>query len=195
MYPISRIPVVALAMIFALSAMHPSSTAWAEQGRIDIDYSACADQVGLVATDAMLSDVLRALATDLQFELHFKSDNDRPISVDLRKPASELIKVLGREDNIMITNEVDIHCDEPVDRITAIWFLGNGPEITFQPIRALRADQLPETGEAQTRGTSNSGADAQLEQDQKTHGKRQREMTPEERYYEMLQRRAAKGKP
>ncbi len=194
MYPKSRISVVALAMTFALSAMRPISTAWAEQGRIEIDYSACADQVGLAATDAMLSDVLQALATDLQFELHFESDKDRPISVDLRKPASELIKVLGRDDNIMITNEVDFRCDEPVDRLTAVWFLPSGPEITYQPIRALRVDQLPETGEGQTRSTSKSGTDAQLEKDQETQGKRRRDMTPEERYYDMLQRRAAKGK-
>ncbi len=194
MYPISLIPVLALAMTFALSTMHPTSTAWAEQDRIEIDYSACADQVGLVASDAMLSDVLQALATDLQFELHFKSDNDRPISVDLRKPASELIKVLGRDDNIMVTNEVDVRCDEPVDRITTVWFLGSGPEINYQPMSALRADQLPETGDEQTRSTSKSGADAQLERDPLIHGKRQRDMTPEERYYEMLQRKAAKGK-
>lgn len=194
MYPISRTLVVALAVTFALSAMHPISTAWAEQDRIEIDYSACADQVGLVASDAMLSDVLQALATDLQFELHFKSDNDRPISVDLRKPASELIKVLGRGDNIMIANKVDVRCDEPVDRLTAVWFLGSGPEINYQPMSALRADQLPETGEGQARSTSRPGTDAELEKDQERQGKRQRDMTPEERYYEMLQRRAAKGK-
>ena len=147
MYPISRIAVVALAMTFALSAMRPMSTAWADQHWIEIDYSACPDQLGLVATDAMLSDVLQALATDLQFELHFKFGNDRPISVDLRKPAPELIIVLGRDDNIMIRNEVDVRCDEPVDRLTAIWFHGSGPEITYQPMTALRADQLPETSE------------------------------------------------
>ena len=181
----------ALGMAFALSA----SAAGAEQDRIEIDYAACADQVGLTAADAMLSDVLRALATELQFELHFKSDNDRAISVALRKPARELIETLGRDDNIMITNEADARCDEPIDRLRAVWFLGTGPEVAYQPATVAPAYKLPETGEAQARTTGQSGLEGNdVDKDGERRTKRKRDMSPEERYNEKLRRKAEKGK-
>lgn len=156
--------------------------------RIEINTEECTDQIGLIATNVMLSDVLQALAAHLQFELNFKSDKDRTISVDLQKPGRELIESLGRDDNIMISSELDARCDEPVDRLAAVWFLGTGPEITYRPVKAARVDQLPETGAVQARSTRSTEAD-----DKEGERKRRKDMTPEERYVDKLERKNRKN--
>ncbi len=188
-YPVVRAAVVASIITLAISV------AAAEPGRIKINYTACDDQVNLVTTNAMLSDVLQALATDLHFDLHFKSDNDRPISVNLSEPAAKLIKVLGRDDSILITNSVDASCDEPVDRLMAVWFFGSGPEVAYRPATALSIDKLPETGEVQARTDRKSiieGDEADKAGMRQT--RRKHDMSPEERYNEKIARRAAKEK-
>jgi len=177
----------------ALTAVWSGQTTGAPD-QIEIDAASCIDKVGLTTTDAMLSDVLRALAVELQFELHFKSDHDRPVSVTLRQPAQELIETLGKDDNIMISGEVDTRCDEPVDRLMAVWFLGTGPEIAYQPVSAVPLNRLPETGEEQARASNRSRSAQSTDKDNKQETKQKRDMTPEERYNEKLRRKAEKGK-
>jgi len=168
-------------------AAEAATTFTAPADRIEIDAAVCAEQVGLIATDAMLSDVLQALAVHLQFELHFKSDRNRAVSVNLQKPGRELIETLGQDDNIMISSEPDARCDEPVDRLVTVWFLGTGPEITYKPAKARRVDQLPETGEEQVRRTQLSDAD-----DKEKTRKRRKDMTPEELYLDKIERKNRK---
>jgi len=186
----TRMLVLAFAMTSAIPAIG------AEPGQIEIDYTHCGDQVGLLATDAMLSDVLRALAIELHFELHFRVEDDRPVTVTLREPAAELIKVLGRDDSIMISNEVDPGCNGPVDRITTVWFFGDGPDVVYSPSTAPTVHQLPETGETQAQQTTfdSDVAGNDVGKDQEMSAKRRRDMSPEERYYDRLQRQAKKGK-
>jgi hypothetical protein len=183
-------------MTVALAPMQWSPAAAGDAiGRIEIEYQPCGDYVGLVTTDAMLSDVLQALAAELKFELNFKSDHDRPVSMELRLPARELIEALGQDDNIMITGEVDSRCDEPIDRLMTVWFLGTGPEITYQPAMAASLDSLPETGAPPVpEKTRSDSAKDDKNKEGEDQAKRKRDMTPEERYNERLRRKAEKGK-
>ena len=182
-----------LVLAFAMTSAIPAIGT--EPGQIEIDYTHCGDQVGLLATDAMLSDVLRALATELQFELHFGIEDDRPVTVTLREPAAELIRVLGRDDSIMISNEVDPGCDGPVNRITSVLFFSDGPDIVYRPSTAPTVDQLPETGGTLAQTTFDSDmAGIDVEKAQEMSAKRKRDMSPEERYYDRLQRKAERGK-
>jgi len=166
------------------ATVYNAAAAGEDKGRIEIDYRACADQIGLVTTDAMLSDVLQMLAAELEFELSFKSDHDRPISINLLLPAQELIETLGRDDNIMITNAVDVRCEEPVDRLKTVWFIGTGPEITYQPVQALRIDQLPETGETPPQRNRRSDAG-----DKRKTKQRDEKMTAEELEMEKIEQK------
>ena len=159
---------------------------------IEITHEACSVQVSLVAQDIMLSELLQALATELQFELRFKSENDRPVSINMRKPAPQLIKVLGRNDNIMVANEPDARCEEPVDRIKTVWFLGTGPEVVYQPATVVPVYKLPETGETPTRTARISDGDDKDEKKNKQQGKSRSQMTPEERYFDKITRQNEK---
>ena len=192
----SRTSIVAVAISFTLFGLTPVALAEDEQIQIAVDYVPCAEQVGLVATNAMLSDVLRTLAAELQFELHFKSDNDRPISADLRERPSELIKKIGRDDNIMIANGVDARCDEAVDRLDTVWFLGSGPEFVYQPPKTQATEQLVATDEydAQIRRENKAARDAKYQKYREEQVKSRAEMTPEERYLDSLKRKEARGK-
>jgi len=160
------------------------------EDRIEINAEVCAGQVGLSATNVKLSDVLQALAAHLQFELNFKSDKNRVISVTLQKPVRELIESLGRDDNIMISSEPDVRCDDLVDKLVAVWFLGTGPEITYRPVKAPTVNQLPETGETQARRTNLSD---DKDDDEKKQKKRRKDMTPEELYLDKIERKNRKN--
>jgi hypothetical protein len=179
-------------LVIFLAAPSMAKTATFDGDRIKISHEPCSSQVNLIARDVALSEVLQALAFELQFELHFKSDHDRAISVELRKPARELIETLGQDDNIMITNEVDVRCEAPVDRLMAVWFLGTGPEVVYQPATVTAAYKLPETGEAQTRTARKSDDDKKAEKKSKQQRKRRGQMTPEERYLYEINRQNQK---
>jgi hypothetical protein len=176
-------------MVIFLAAPSMAETAAGASDRIKISHEPCSNQVTLIARDVALSEVLQALAFELQFELHFKSDHDRAISMELRKPARELIETLGRDDNIMITNKVDVRCNAPVDRLMAVWFLGTGPEVVYQPATVTAAYKLPETGGPQTQTARKSDDDDKENKQQK---KRRSQMTPEERYVDRINRKNQK---
>jgi hypothetical protein len=146
----------------------------------------------------MLSDVLQALARRLQFRLHFEADNDRQITIDLEQPARELIETLGRDDNVMITTERNDRCAEPVEVLASVWFLGTGPEITYEPARVTGVDGLPATGSAAAAFPAPKKRTHRHDQDDVKSGKVEikdkRDMTPEERYLEKIRRKTAKGK-
>ena len=172
-----------------LAAPSMAETAVGDDNRIKISHAPCSNQVSLVARDVALSEVMQALAIELEFELNFKSDHDRAISVELQEPPRELIEALGRDDNIMVTNELDVGCEDPVNRLQAVWFLGTGPEITYQPATVTSAYKLPETGEAQTRTARKSDDD---DKENKQKKKRRSQMTPEERYVDRINRQNQK---
>jgi hypothetical protein len=174
-------------MAIFLAAPSTADTAAGKSDRIKISHEPCSNQVSLIARDVALSKVLQALAAELEFELSFKSDHDRAISVELQEPARELIESLGQDDNIMITNEVDVRCDEPVDRLQAVWFLGTGPEVVYRPATVTAAYKLPETGEAQTRTARESDED-----DEGQTRKQRKDMTPEELYMDKIDRKNRK---
>ena len=128
--------------------------------------------------------------------MRIQTDDDRRISVDMQKPAVELIEALGRDDSVMIVSKPDDRCDEAVDRITQVWFFGSGPEIVYKRATVIPVDRLPETGGSDAQSVTRSDADKRYDEyrEQQKEGKRRKDMTPEERYNDRIERRAAKGK-
>ena len=90
----------------------------------------CAAPVHLVARNAPLSDVLARLATSLDFEVSFESDNDPLVNVDVSRPLADLVMQLAPLENLSVAQVRDPHCPQR-DRIVKIWVLpaGNGGAI------------------------------------------------------------------
>ena len=163
---------------------------------VEISHRPCSGMVELVATKVMLSEALQALASELSFDLRFQTDNDRRISVNMQKSAADLIAALGRDDSVIIVSKPDDRCSEAVERITQVWFFGVGPEIVYQPATVIPADRLPETGGSDAYSVRISEADKRYDEyrERQKEGKRRKDMTPEERYNDKIERRAAKGR-
>jgi hypothetical protein len=126
-----------------------------------------------------------ALAAELNFKLNFRSDNDRPMSASLRRPPRELVEILGKDDNIMIMGEPIDRCGQQDEQLTAVWFLGAGPEVTYRRTKSRGIDELPATGDAVVNA---DGSSARREGKQR----RKKDLSPEEKYYEQLQRKSGK---
>lgn len=149
---------------------------------IQIGVDECSGEVKLVTSDALLSEVMQALATELNFELDFRSDNDRPISTDLYRSPRELIETLGKNDNIMMMGEPIDRCGQEGEQLTAVWFLGAGPEVKYRRVKTRGIDELPVSGEDIVNADgSNANPDRK---------RREKDKSPEEKYYERLERRA-----
>ncbi len=164
--------------------------------RVEVSHQLCSGIVELVVRNAMLSETLQVLASELRFDLRFQTDDDRQISVNMRKPAAELLAALGRDDSVMIVSKPDARCDEAVERITQVWFFGSGPEIVYKRATVIPADQLPETGGSDAQNVTRSDADKKYDEyrEKQKKGKRRKDMTPEERYNDRIERRAARGR-
>jgi hypothetical protein len=143
---------------------------------IVVNYSECGSEVGLTVRDALASDVLRVLSVELGFELHIESDEDLLITTELHQPPRELLENLSTNDNIIIMAEPDYWCGADAERITTVWFLGVGPDVVYE---TLKAEAVP--GVVYTKPY-------------KKEGKKRRALTEEERHMDKQQRRAAKGK-
>ena len=200
-YPKTRFSCVALAVIFAfLTGLSlPAQVAAMDMTgneSIAVTHQPCSGMVELVADNVMLSEALQVLAAELRFDLRFQTDDDRRISVNMQKPAADLIAALGRDDSVMIVSKPDDRCEQAVERITQVWFFGSGPEIAYRPATLIPADQLPETGGSSAQSAGKSAADQRYDEyrERRKEGKRRRDMTPEERYNDKIERRAAKGK-
>jgi len=186
-----------------------SINADADQGagtnNIQIFSAPCSGEVSLVASGSSLSVVLAKMAESLEFKLQFSADEDRLVDVDLRGAIPEVVEKLGRADNIIIASEPDHSCDGAVERITQVWILGTGPEVSYVPARATAAPaiiypkpasppvlpvstQVSATGNEVAADETNSTESATAENSNKKPHKGQSGMSPEERYYFKIER-------
>jgi hypothetical protein len=85
----------------------------------------CAAEVHLVARDARLSDVLKRLATALDFQLSFNSESDPLVSVDAVRSAIDLVVRLAPMENLSILQARKSHCPQH-ERIVKVWVLPKG---------------------------------------------------------------------
>jgi hypothetical protein len=187
-----RHPIACRAIILVASTLPGLNSGWANEipvidsgSSINIKFDECSSHVELDTSDALLSDVMLALAAELNFKLNFRSDNDRPMSASLRRPPRELVEILGKDDNIMIMGEPIDRCGQQDEQLTAVWFLGAGPEVTYRRAKSRGIDELPATGDAVVNA---DGSTAGREGKQR----RKKDLSPEEKYYEQLQRKSGK---
>jgi hypothetical protein len=93
-------------------------------GEVRIDGGDCASAVHLVARDAPLSDVLRRLASALDFQMDFSSTSDPLVNVDTERSPVDLATRLAPLENLSITLARNPHCPDR-QRIVKIWVLPN----------------------------------------------------------------------
>lgn len=158
---------------------------------------ACADTVRLQAQGEKLSVVMTALARRLGFELSFDSAADRQVSFDRELPAAELVGQLLRHDNFGMQQEADPDCEQ-LDRITRVWVLpkGEGGKVSrvtarpSDPVAALReSNGLPARPNYPVRDPDSR---SHKSSDNEIGRKRRRDMTPEERYNDRINRQMRK---
>jgi hypothetical protein len=82
----------------------------------------CASGVHLVARDARLSEVLKRLSETLGFQLEFKATSDPVISIDVSRPAPELVAGLSPSESVIVTHAQDPRCPRQY-RIAKVWVL------------------------------------------------------------------------
>src|SRR6188474_1542894 len=70
----------------------------------------CVSGVHLVAHDARLSEVLKRLSETLDFQLEFKATSDPVITIDLSRPAPELVSRLSPSESVIVTQAQDPRC-------------------------------------------------------------------------------------
>jgi len=100
--------------------------------RIEVNEGACGSRVHLVASDARLSDVLKRLAQTLDFQLEFQATSDPVISINLSRPAAELIAKLAPSENVIVTEKQDPRCPRQ-RRIAKVWVLPNAKGASAGP--------------------------------------------------------------
>ena len=99
---------------------------------ISVDPGDCSTGVRVVARDAPFGDVMRKLASALNFELRFEGNAASIVNVDLTMPAPELVTKLSPGDSVIVTQARDPRCRARY-RIAKVWVLPNGPRATAAP--------------------------------------------------------------
>jgi hypothetical protein len=130
---------------FGAATLFTGAPAIAEEVRIS--GGDCASEVRLVARDARLSDVLKRLATALDFQLSFDSESDPLISVDAARSAIDLVVRLAPMENLSIIQVRNPRCPQH-ERILKVWVLPKGQgSIVHTTLKAPEIDdQARRTG-------------------------------------------------
>jgi hypothetical protein len=140
---------------------------------IDIAYEPCADSVRVVAPDSTLAEVMVSMAQKMGFELRFDVAADRALSIDT---------------NVMVFTAADNRCADGL-MVSKVWFIGAGEAVTVaaaipRPIPVTTPPSV-ELSQADRQPNKNEPGD-------KGEQKRRRDMSPEERYYDQIQRQNRK---
>ncbi len=156
---------------------------------IDIAYEPCADSVRVVAPDSTLAEVMVSMAQEMGFELRFDAAADRALSIETAGSETDVIRRLTRDTNVMVFTAADNRCADGL-MVSKVWFIGAGEAVTVaaaipRPIPVTtppsvtlsQADRQPNTNEPE---------------DKSEQKKRRKDMSPEERYYDQIQRRNRK---
>jgi len=101
---------------------------------IRIERIDCAAGIRVVARDARLTEVLARLAERLEFQLHFESNNDPLITVDMTRVPGELVRKLSPGDSMIVSEARDPACPGQ-QRVMRVWVLPKGTESSFRPFR------------------------------------------------------------
>ena len=188
-------PAHCLALLFGLlgALVQP----WARAG-VSVVAAPCAESVGLKAQDEKLSVVLEAMARKLAFALSFDLAAERQVSIDRRLPAPELIRQLLRHENFGMQEQPDPDCDGHA-RVVKVWVLPQGEPgqvkrvsgAARDPVAALRElNGLPARPNYPPRDPSHHRGRRTGEGEVR---KRRRDMTPEERYNDRINRQMKKN--
>jgi hypothetical protein len=152
-------PLALVAIGYGCCALAPCAAA---AGEVRISGgSDCPQTVRLVAHDAPLSDVLRRLATALDFKLSFESANDPLINLTATRSPVDLLSLLAPSENLSLTQARDPRCPSH-ERIAKVWVLPNGSK---NLVRAAMAPPPPDPSAEQAR-RAREGAEMIL----KSHG-------------------------
>lgn len=114
----------AAATLAALAALFVGAAPVAA-GEVHVTHARCGSEVRVTARDAPLSDVLKKLATILDFQLRFDSDSDPRITIDTSERMERLHLRLGASDNVALMLEKDPHCPGQ-QHIVKMWVLPAG---------------------------------------------------------------------
>jgi hypothetical protein len=102
-----------------------ASHAGAQTVQVSKSSGACASLVHVVARDALFSEVLRELASTLEFKLQFEAGGDPRVSVDASRRPEALIKALVPDANVSVSQVADSKCPGQY-RISKVWVLPSG---------------------------------------------------------------------
>lgn len=130
----------AAATLAALAALFVGVTSVAAD-EVRVTHARCGSEVRVTARDAPLSDVLKKLATVLDFQLRYDSDSDPRITIDASERMERLHLRLGASDNVAVMLEKDPHCPGQ-QHIVKMWVLPAGSGgVPASSVAALRPDE------------------------------------------------------
>ena len=151
---------------------------------VDIAYEPCAGSVRVVAPDSTLAEVMVSMAQEMGFELRFDAAADHPLSIDTAGSEKDVIRRLTRDANVMVFTSADNRCADGL-MVSKVWFLGAGEAVTV-PAALPRAAPVPVPTSVQLRRAARQQDETKPENSKQR--KRRKDMSPEERYYDRIQR-------
>ena len=117
---------------------------------VKVSGAVCSSRVHVIASKALLSEVLRKLSNGLGFELRFEGNSDPLVDVDVTQEPRDLVAKLAPSINLIIRQERDPRCPGQ-QRIAAVLVLPQGrenlPQAFVSPPPVPK--QVPMTREAQ----------------------------------------------
>jgi hypothetical protein len=155
---------------------------------IDIAYEACADSVRVVAPDSTLAEVMVSMAQEMGFELRFDAAADRALSIETAGLETDVIRRLTRDTNVMVFTAADNRCADGL-MVSKVWFIGAGEAVTVAAA-IPRAAAVPVPNSVQLSRAAPQQDEAKPEKSRQR--KRRKGMSPEERYYDKIQRQNRK---
>jgi hypothetical protein len=116
-------------------------------GEIRISGGNCMCAVHVFAQDARLSDVLKGMARELDFELSFNSESDPVVNINTTRDPSDLVAFLARSANLSMTQTQNPRCPSR-NQIVKLWVLPDGNDRTArsaaEQARTWRPQEKPQ---------------------------------------------------
>jgi hypothetical protein len=155
---------------------------------VDVAYEPCAGSVRVVAPDSTLAEVMVSMAQEMGFELRFDAAADRALSIETAGSETDVIRRLTRDTNVMVFTAADNRCADGL-MVSKVWFIGAGEAVT---VPAAIPRPIPVTTRASVQVSQADPQPKKNEPGDKSEQKRRKDMSPEERYYDRIQRQNRK---
>jgi hypothetical protein len=94
---------------------------------VSVDGGHCASKVRLAVSEAHLSEILKRLAQELDFQIRFESGDDPLVSIDTVREPNDLVAYLSRFENVSMTLVPDRRCANR-QSILQVWVLPKAEE-------------------------------------------------------------------